>query len=646
MRKSLTAYKKFLKRKQQKFLVFLLFSFYETLLFVRKAMRNLKHKLILLNHSFIPLKNISMIKDSKARLLFFPFGINVKGIQAFSKEETDVKKENPNMYVVFNRRARICLEKLGLDVYSFSDVSTNIDIDIEIQSSAQKELKNISSNYIPIKVEYYDNLVNCKRFSYFLNNKPLKHRSVNFIFSCSDMSKYHFKEVLYFIEKQGYKCSQIVGIRSLFFLLKEPCSYIISIKKAAKVLSRRMLMNLLFMIKTYNFLSFKIKRIVDSCLKINSKLLKIKASKNVPKSYPIAIFFAGNPVSKYARVLFKVIEGFEKDNVNYICITENYWIHLCLRAYGYTSLYLKLPFKTALKNVANDSSYNTFWKYYSLSRSRILEYLKNTCNTFKIKKIILLPHWSALGSLAFSLPRENGIKLVSLPVVTVADNCASIIGWEELDEIYCYGTQCVSAFKNMQYLEKKLTLCGNLLLAQYINREVKQRNQILIATSRIDPNENLWIEKVIKYSIHHGYQCIIKVHPSFSKHEYLDLYKRGNHNPKIIIDLDTDDYYELIQQSAICITDCSTVGAEAVLLDKNLLVVNLLQKEFGANRYAEMGVALEAKTLDEVCVFLDQILSGHQKQKDLRKNYPKFFDLYDYYHDGKATQRFVNAMTG
>lgn len=601
------------------------------------------------NQEFFPLENSDKIKDAQVNFILLPFSYGNKKILNFFKSIVEQDKNNKNNFVFFEDFRTRDFAELGIQPFFFKEAWTNIDSDIRIHGKVLEQFKKMAKDVDLVRVEIYEYLLFRERLLHVVRNATNSKRPVFFVLNGKAITTVSLNEVCEILSEEGFSVNQFLLLPWHIFLLKaknatskwkiKAFTFVNILHKNIRAVFKRLLnipLKLIYLWNSFYRLSW-----------FKNKQGSINAPESLSGNSPIAIFYTGNTDSKYWQALFIVIEEIKKRKLAYLCIVDNplsYAFLLCKKI----NCYLVKPELGAITFdqtvlVEPVGAKKRFIGYAPL-RAQLFNNLKRLYQELNIKKAVLLPHWSNLGSLALSLKQdqEKNMKLISFPVVTVNDNHASIIGWEGIDEIYCYGQQCITAFKNMGYPEKKLKLCGNILMDPPLNRLNNQQEKIiLIATSRLDVNENLWIKDVAQYAKIHHYKCIIKVHPSFSYEDYSSL---KTNNPSLSILTSVKDLYSLIERCELCITDCSTVGAEAVILNKMLLVVNLTGKKFNANPYEELGVALEAKTLPEVALCLDKILNDPATQENLRANYPGFYEQYNYLNDGKAVERLINGL--
>lgn len=286
----------------------------------------------------------------------------------------------------------------------------------------------------------------------------------------------------------------------------------------------------------------------------------------------------------------------------------------------------------------------------------VRQWEKIICNR-GVERVWLVPHWSHCGQWAIIASRQLGRSTYSYPAATVASNHASIIGWEDISVICSYGTQCSDAFLALGYTENRFVQVGNANLdhlwqtdqGSAYQRLVQSgviidpdRQLVLIATSCIDSNEHVWVNSIISHCDRRGgLQLVIKVHPSFSKADYNKVTWSNSCYCQIVEDADVHD---LLKISTVCVTDFSTVGAEAVMLGKRLVVGNLTGRPYNDNNYVEMGVAEGIFSAEDVEPVMAQVLNASLDEKDIESKRNKFIDMYNYGNNGRAADRMADVL--
>ncbi|GAH91176.1 unnamed protein product, partial [marine sediment metagenome] len=106
----------------------------------------------------------------------------------------------------------------------------------------------------------------------------------------------------------------------------------------------------------------------------------------------------------------------------------------------------------------------------------------------------------------------------------------------------------------------------------------------------------------------------------------------------------TKDYlWELIASSDLVIISNSTVGLDAMILDKPVVMVNLGRQVEGI-AYVSSGAALGAYSLEDIAPAVREALSNEQVRQDLAEARKRFIYEYAYIQDGKAAKRIADLI--
>ena len=285
----------------------------------------------------------------------------------------------------------------------------------------------------------------------------------------------------------------------------------------------------------------------------------------------------------------------------------------------------------------------------------LIDILTRAFDVYKPRSVLAMPHASPGPAHVIDIAKKYGVMSVSMPSVTVDSNRRSIpINWKT-DIIASYGEQCDRAFLDTGHSKESLVLTGNASLDALVRREidvseeevrlrlgiVKDMKIVIVATSRIDAHEDIWLNKMHDHCEKRGDALlVIKSHPSFDASSY-DNVRKGKH----CIIVNDIPLYSLIYASTLLVTDYSTTGAEAALVGKPVVVVNLLGKEYPSNNYDQYGVALLIDKLSSVSKTLNLILDGDPKTtSNMETAQKKFVDDYNFKNDGHAADRIADIL--
>ena len=290
---------------------------------------------------------------------------------------------------------------------------------------------------------------------------------------------------------------------------------------------------------------------------------------------------------------------------------------------------------------------------------RTIEDVRRWLMSRQFSSVVVLPHWSTLAWAALGVSRSLDLPTASAPVVTITGNNASLVEWWGIGLIGCYGTQCKSAFMALGYRPQQLELVGNLTLdralgstqdeARRANRDfgaltASGRRLILYATSGVNKNEPDILAAIVTLcnASDANIALAVRPHPTIGRQLYADVLETAPKDRVAIVTKGT--VHEAIAAADVVITDYSTVGAEAVLLKRPLLVVNMTGAPFPANNYADLGVAVEARRPGEVPALLRRLLDEGCYWPDAEEKLARFTEAYNWGGDGHASRRFLERL--
>ncbi len=272
------------------------------------------------------------------------------------------------------------------------------------------------------------------------------------------------------------------------------------------------------------------------------------------------------------------------------------------------------------------------------------------------RSVVVLPHWGTLAWIAIKLAKHRGIKIISAPVVTVVNSSASIVGWNDIDLIGCYGMQCIEAFISTGVSREKLNLIGNVSLdhldqikrADAISKllipELNAKKRIILfATSGVNADEKEILINIVGLcnSPNSEATLIVRPHPSLGVGAY--SYIKGTEIGGDVFVSEYGSSEDAICAADIVITDYSTVGANAISLDKAIVVINTTGRKFPANDYHEYGVADLVTESEQIVGKLKNILNMNQ-DINLKERKREFINAYNWQGDFRASSRLVQLM--
>lgn len=138
-------------------------------------------------------------------------------------------------------------------------------------------------------------------------------------------------------------------------------------------------------------------------------------------------------------------------------------------------------------------------------------------------------------------------------------------------------------------------------------------------------------------------QLVVKPHPA-EESKLHELILRETSQNNIIIKKDLD-IFELLFSSEIVITMFSTVGLEAIILDKPVITINLTNKP-DSYPYAESGAALGVYKPEDISNAIKKVLYDPEVGMALKKCRKKFVYEHAYKMDGLASRRVADLIEG
>lgn len=138
---------------------------------------------------------------------------------------------------------------------------------------------------------------------------------------------------------------------------------------------------------------------------------------------------------------------------------------------------------------------------------------------------------------------------------------------------------------------------------------------------------------------------VIKLHPRQSVEEYIYLNDHPLKNRFRLVTEKDADLYDLILVAKVLITQTSTTGLEAMLFNKDVVVMDLFLPFKDVMSYVKSGAALGVYREDELLDTLCKILKDERTQRELKSNREKFTAEYTYKFDGRSADRVIELIS-
>jgi CDP-glycerol glycerophosphotransferase (TagB/SpsB family) len=176
------------------------------------------------------------------------------------------------------------------------------------------------------------------------------------------------------------------------------------------------------------------------------------------------------------------------------------------------------------------------------------------------------------------------------------------------------------------------------------------KKKILLATEYFSGISSRWTveteEQLIRQSLRAlkkipQAQVIVKLHPSYQK-KYEYIVSTIAREEQIDIKIVKEGLRELIHVSEVVVIRTSTVGLEAILLKKPLIVTNFDDRIDAG--YISSGAAIIVHSQDALYLAVNGLLYGEQDRYADADTKEKFILDNAYYQDGKASERVADLI--
>jgi hypothetical protein len=278
-----------------------------------------------------------------------------------------------------------------------------------------------------------------------------------------------------------------------------------------------------------------------------------------------------------------------------------------------------------------------------------------------LRRALILPHWSQLASWSAPELRRHGVDILGAPVFSIGGFHASAVGWDLVDRFAAYGTQAVEALSEVGVRPKRIDEVGSLWAAGALGLDEGEARRIadravgplpdnarivLVATSRIDPDESDWIAETISLAAQsEGWIVIFKPHPSLATAQLAAVRAacaaRGNAALEgVRLAPANARTAALVACCEACLTDNSTVGLEAALRGKPLVVMNWANISFPSNDYVAYGIARRSSNRAD----LDALLSDVLRQQPTTTPDDEVIRQFNAFNDDRAAERIAKLV--
>jgi len=317
---------------------------------------------------------------------------------------------------------------------------------------------------------------------------------------------------------------------------------------------------------------------------------------------------------------------------------------------------LKNKYKKLLKIGEFDKqNLSYFFLIYFPEMIRYIEIINNMLSIERPRLLVVMNEITTLGNIAVHIAKQKNIKTLCIQHGTVCD--ASDFTPVYVDKLAVWGDNPKEAFMKKGVPTEKIVITGapqfDDLALRNIDLKGKELKKIgiksgkkiiVLATQPVPDMEQITeaLSKVVK-TIPET-QLVIKTHPcEYSIKKYLKIAKKQGLDDAIL----TGKYlHPLLNRCDVLVTSSSTVGMEAMILNKSVITVNFTNIP-DLMPYAEEGAAIGVYEKKKLMKAVKSVLYDKKIRDKLIKKGKEFIYRECYKMDGKASERvadFINNI--
>jgi len=333
-------------------------------------------------------------------------------------------------------------------------------------------------------------------------------------------------------------------------------------------------------------------------------------------------------------------------------------------------LKLVLDFFNKVKNTSWENPLLRSYSKYMLDNRKILQlsltllkinFFDHFFKKLNLKSIVISSSSTPDFDLICKIAKKNNTHTFQIPTPRLTYDLRHTF-------FFCASTICVSGPKIEQNLisqgidKNRIKIIGEPIY-DYISNLTKKKNQIktqnqnkliVVATSRWKNSDHEWISQLIHYCNQNHYDILIKPHPAYRVS--LDWKAQNDHQADKItkkckgleFKISAEgEFHDIILQTELIITDGGTTGIEATLADIPLIISTIERKglEWSSGQsFMDEGIALHATNIKELLENIEKIMNDKDTQNLLHESRQKFQSNFNYLNDGKAADRFAQAI--
>ena len=310
---------------------------------------------------------------------------------------------------------------------------------------------------------------------------------------------------------------------------------------------------------------------------------------------------------------------------------------------------------------SKDIIISSFFKYFKNDRicvdtARILsriELINIIFENFKFKSIMVGIDGDWGGNLVCNISKKYNIPSFSFPpAITSIERilhyqyCAS--------KIFVGGEITKKEYVEMGMEPDRIRVVGNSIYdyIENVKKLKKDKKYITIVNSRFHNEDEKWIKELITFANDKELKVYLKLHPMYEgkESEALMVQEKIEEIKSQCCESDFEISYkgnleEILSETKMLITEYSTVGVEASLMDIPIINANMNNElDYHKLPYNKHGIALYATNFSELCDAINKIITEQITNDRMTEARKKFNMSYNYKNDGKATERIFEIL--
>lgn len=435
--------------------------------------------------------------------------------------------------------------------------------------------------------------------------------------------------------------------------------------------------------KRFRYKISKNKKFEENILKnVDKKISNL----NLNSSPKCALFITATRLDLYLRPWIPVLKILKENNFPYIIFTSNLATSIALSKEDIQFVNLFEDVNLLIEKIKNDIFGKQLRKnildivernnsipgiveltneilgnvYRSIAITIICKHIIHKSNLISM---IAAADGEMLESLSIQICRQNKIKSYAIiPGVTHPEPIFA--DWFHADKIFVNGIQGYGSLISLNYNQNRILISGNpkydycktikkIDAKSIVNDSLKINNEkklIVIGMTTWHENDQKWMSDFIKFCNECDFEIVIKLHPKFRNNDQITRNKITvieneckNYKFSIIYDIDLPS---LLAAADIVITDYSSIGLEAILLQKPLISVNFSNEKYLEldQRFEKYGAAIYLENYSQLENTVLDILNKNSHLGKLKEGWMKVAEKYNYRNDGKAAHRIFQHL--